>query len=497
MEKENPANNDYKYVEFTGLPNEFFTLNRTNYLNNLERMLTGLEKNSIIVLQGGDEIPRYDTDVVNYHFAQEGNFYYLSGVTEPKFYGILDVQSKEFILYYDLDKDERDNIFMKIPSLEELSKKYGLKVLDKEDLYKNINERDPKKIYVINGVNTDSGLNVRTAKLVFPQPYEDLEKRVDANPYIYEILADTRTRKTQEEISLLKFISKITIEAHLEAHKIVQPDIVERDVENAFFNYLKSNYYTRLWAYPCICGCGVDASTLHYVENTQTLKKGDLMLMDMGICLGGYRSDVTSTIPVSGTFTPEQKKIYDTVLKANREVIKNLKPGVYWPDMHILAEKVILAGLVEAGILQGDQTQMLNDRVSYYFMPHGLGHFLGIETHDCGGYLSFTPKRSDQLGLKSLRTSRYLEVGNVITVEPGLYFIPYLLDLALKDDKIKKYLNADKLKTYYNFGGVRIEDDVVITVEGCENMTEKLPRETKDIEAFMKQKWVKVGKNDI
>ena len=120
-------------------------------------------------------------------------------------------------------------------------------------------------------------------------------------------------------------------------------------------------------------------------------------------------------------------------------------------------------------------------------MPHGLGHFMGLEVHDVGGYLSFTPKRLTQLGLASLRTARYLAVDNVITVEPGIYFIPFLLDQALKDDNLKKYFNL-KVRDFYNFGGIRIEDGVLITEDGAENLTEALPRNVKDIENIMKKK---------
>jgi Xaa-Pro dipeptidase len=231
----------------------------------------------------------------------------------------------------------------------------------------------------------------------------------------------------------------------------------------------------------------VNAATLHYEENSKTLKQGDLMLMDMGIRFAGYSSDVTCTIPVSGKFTEDQANIYQIVLDANREVIKNLKPGVYWPDMQLLAEKVIIRGLIKMGLLNGSEEyveQMLKDRVAYYFMPHGLGHFMGIDVHDVGGYLSFTPKRRQEPGLASLRTARYLAANNVITVEPGIYFIPVLLDKAFADDNIKKYFN-EKIKSFYNFGGVRIEDDVLITIDGALNMTQDIPRDVKELEALL------------
>jgi Xaa-Pro dipeptidase len=478
----------YKYAELTGLSNGFFTKNRSKYFDNLKKMLTGLEEDSIVVLQGGDEIPHYDCDIVNYHFVQEPNFYYLTGVRETKFYGVFDIKNKSVTMFYNLDKDERHNIFMKIPSLKELAKKYEMPVLDLSDLYDEIHKRNPAKIYLLSGTNSDSGLNVKTAELNFPEKMKEFEKRLDYNPYIYEILAETRTVKTDEEISLMQYINDISIEAHLEAMKSVKPENYERDVENAFFNYLKNNYYTRHSSYDMICGCGINSATLHYVNNDKKLKDGDLILMDMGISFCGYASDITMTVPINGKFTEQQAAIYNIVLNANRTVQKNLKPGVYWPEMHLLAERVILEGLVKLGLLSSDYNvdEMLKDRVAYYFMPHGLGHLLGVNVHDVGGYLSFTPKRINEPGLSSLRTARYIAENTVITVEPGIYFIPFLLDKALNDERIKKYFISDKIKSFYSFGGVRIEDDVVVTVNGCVNLTAKIPREVKDIEMCMK-----------
>jgi Xaa-Pro dipeptidase len=343
---------------------------------------------------------------------------------------------------------------------------------------------------LLNGVNSDSGLNVHSAKLDFPKDFEELEKRVDYNPLIYEVLAETRATKTEEEISLLKYINEITIEAHIESLKATKPDIYERDVENVFFNYLRQKYFVRIWAYPMICGCGTNSSTLHYQDNCKKLKDGDLILLDMGIRYAGYTSDVTSTVPVNGKFSEKQAAIYNIVLNANQAVQKNLKAGSYWPAMHLVAERVILQGLIDLDILNKGFNifQMLKDRVAYYFMPHGLGHLMGVEVHDVGGYLSFTPKRPADAGLSSLRTARYLSVNTVITVEPGIYFIPFLLEKALSDENLKKYFNGEKVRSYFDFGGVRIEDDVVITSEGCINLTAGLPRTVDEIENLMKKK---------
>ena len=156
--------------------------------------------------------------------------------------------------------------------------------------------------------------------------------------------------------------------------------------------------------------------------------------------------------------------------------------------MHLLAEKIILEGLIELRLINKGFTMsyMLDQRVCTYFFPCGLGHLVGLEVHDLGGYLSFTPPRQDKLGLKHLRFARDLEEGYFITVEPGIYFIPFLLERAFNDDKINKYFNKEVIKTYYDFGGVRIEDDVIITKYGCKNLTGNLPRTIEDIEKLMR-----------
>jgi len=483
------SDNIYNFVELIGLSFSLFEKNRQNFFKNLQRMLIGIENDSIIVLQSGEDIPRNDTDVINYHFQQESNFYYLTGVTEPKFYVVLDYKLKQTTLYYYVDKDERNNIFMKLPSLDELSKKYSLPVFDQDFLLYDIKVRDPKKIYLLSGVNSDSGISIEPAKFNFELPYMYLKERLDYNSLIYEILADTRTKKNSQEIEFMQYLVDSTVKAHIDTFKGIKAGQFERKSEMDFMCYMRSNHYARSLSYQPICGCGSNSNTLHYINNDQVLKDGDLLLLDMGIRLGGYCSDITSTVPVNGKFSSMQKQIYDIVLDSNREVIKRLKPGIHWPDMHLLSESVILKGLINLKILKDFPIEeLLENRICFYFMPHGLGHFLGLEVHDVGGYLSFTPTRSDKQGLKQLRTSRYLSQGNVITVEPGIYFIPFLLDSALKDENIKKYFNEEEIKKYYNFGGVRIEDDVLITDLGCKNLSENLPRTTQEIENLMKSR---------
>ena len=484
------TSNTYERVELEGLSTSFFLNNRQRFIKNLKEHIVSLPENSYLLLMGGKDLYRYDNDDELFYFIQESNFYYLTGVLEANYYATINLTDASVSLYIP-QPTEREKIFLHWETLEQIAEKYKCQTFDLVKLPQEINRLNPKKLYVLNGTNSDSGSKVLTCDYVFPAPYDKLNDIVDHDELIYEILADTRTRKSQEEIDLLKYINQVTVEGHVEAMKKIAKNyknkIIERDVENYFFGYTRRKLYSRNHPYEHICGCGVDGATLHYINNDQELKDGQLILMDMGALAGGYVSDVTSTVPVNGKFTQKQKEIYDIVLDANKQVQNNAKPGVSWTDMHLLAEKVILTGLQNLGLLNKDHSidDMLKDRVAYYFMPHGLGHLMGIDVHDVGGYLSFTPERSKEKGLDCLRTARYLEPNMVLSDEPGIYFIPYLLEKGFNDEKVSKYFVQDKIKEYYDFGGVRIEDDILITDDGCINLTEGLPRTTAEIEETM------------
>ena len=484
----------YERVELEHLPPAFFLTNRQNFIKNLKEHIVSIPDNSYLFLMGGKDKWRYDNDDELHYFIQESNFYYLTGVLESNYYATINLTDATFSLYIP-QPSEREKIFLHWETLEQIAEKYQCNTFDLTQLPLEINRLNPKKLYVLNGTNSDSGNKVLTCDYVFPAPYDKFNEIIDHDELIYEILADTRTRKSKEEIELMKYINKVTVDAHIHTMKTIYQkvvtegkEILERDVENYFFSCIRSTLYSRNHPYEHICGCGVDGATLHYIENDKKLEKEKLILMDMGGLAAGYVSDVTSTVPVSGTFTEEQANIYNIVLEANRAVQKNAKPGVSWTDMHLLAERTILTGLQGLNLLDKNAKveDMLKDRVCYYFMPCGLGHLMGLDVHDVGGYLSFTPERSKEKGLKSLRTARILEKDMILTVEPGIYFIPYLLEQGFKDKKVSQYFNQEEIKKKYEFGGVRIEDNILITEDGCINLTEGLPRTVPEIEKAMK-----------
>lgn len=507
---ENTLNNeDLKLVNLEGLPASFFEHNRNRFFDNLNDKFPQFEKDSIVILEGGKEIPRHDTDTCFYHFIQENYFYYLSGVTIPDFHLIVDLKDRKVTLFYRIP-NLRYKIFMHVPTLEEVTKKHNIECYDDKTIISFIKKRNAKNIYRLKGTNTDSGIEFK--KFSFKENFESslfvdkvnqnseiealndievIESKLQDGTQIYEVLADTRTVKSNYELQVLKFTSEKTVEAHIEVMKNIKPGHLERDAENFFTSYLKKNYYTRDLPYFPICGCCEGAATLHYIKNDEELANNQLILLDMGARLGGYCSDITITIPVNGKFSPKQKFIYDTVLMASKEVMKSLKAGVLWSDMHLLAERVILSRLQEIGILSKDYSvdELLEKRVAFYFMPHGLGHLIGLDVHDVGGYLSFTNDRLSENGLRNLRTRRNVVKNSVLTVEPGLYFIKFHLEKAFNNDEISKYFNKKLIcEEYLNFGGVRIEDVVLVTEDSCVNFSEALPRETEEIEKIMQKK---------
>lgn len=468
--------NDEEYSEIKGLDASFFELNRKNYLENLKRRFVNLKLNSIIVFQGGDLVPKYDSDTNYYYFDQESCFYYLTGVRQPGMKFILDVQTGESTLFYQPQPEEYQ-AWMTIPTKEQIQEKYKIRTLLMSDLNSFIQKRNMNVIYIMEGINPNSGNPVLSAELDFKGELSYLNERICHDQYIYIVLCDTRQIKNEKEKDLLRYIAKISNDAHLELMKSIKPGMNERDMENIFCQYLRNKYYTRFWAYNCICGSGPNSATLHYDVNNRTMNDGDLFLTDMGIRFLGYVSDITITIPVNGQFSEKQKKIYDIVLKANRECIASMKPNeTKINDLNVLSKKIILKGLQEIGILKDNKTvdEMYNAGLWRTFMPHSLGHLVGLDVHDVGRNVPY----------KSLG---YLENGTFFTVEPGIYFIDFMMDKAEADQNLVKYLNVEKLEEYRGFGGIRIEDDVLIHEDHVESLQKDLPRTTEEIENFMKQ----------
>ncbi|KAI5080887.1 hypothetical protein GOP47_0004070 [Adiantum capillus-veneris] len=435
--------------------------------------------------QGGEEQYDYCTDNLVL-FRQESYFAYLFGVKEPGFSGALDIETCEAYLFIPRLSPEYAIWSGEIHSpsyYKDLYKVDAVFYVDqiKEFLTGRTKTAKGLVLYLLHGLNTDSNNYSK------PAHFEGIDMfEIDLNT-LHPIITECRVIKSHYEIDLLRFVNKISSNAHVEVMRAARPGMKEYHLESLFLHSVYMKGGCRYVSYTCVCATGKNSSTLHYghvaAPNDRTIVDGDMALLDMGAEYHFYDSDITCSFPVNGIFTEKQRVVYEGVLDAQKAVIAAIKPGVSWIEMHKLAESIILGALVKANILTGRVEAMLEKRLGAIFMPHGLGHFLGLDTHDPGGYLKGA-KRPADAGLKSLRTARTLEEGMVITVEPGCYFINSLIDEALKDQETAPFIKPEEIEKFRGFGGVRLEDDVVVTVDGCENLT-NCPREVDDVEAVM------------
>jgi len=235
----------------------------------------------------------------------------------------------------------------------------------------------------------------------------------------------------------------------------------------------------------------INGQILHNHEHGHRLERGKLLVMDAGVeSKEHYASDITRTLPVGWKFTRKQRDIYEIVLQAQETAIAAIKPGVPFKDVHLQACRVIASGLKDAGLMKGEVEEAIAAGAHALFFPHGLGHMLGLDVHDMEGlgekYVGYDEsfQRSEQFGLAYLRLARKLEPGFVVTVEPGIYFIPALMAKWKKEKKHTAFINYEKVMDYVNFGGVRIEDDVLVTPQGHRVLGQRIPKSIEEIESF-------------
>jgi Xaa-Pro dipeptidase len=428
------------------------------------------DQNGAVFIQGKDIMYRYDTDY-EFPFRQESNFWYLTGVNEPECALILDLNTEEYHLFV----PERDAQYAVwhgyVKTREQYLEEYKPDHLHfHNEILTVLNELNPETVYC---------LNEEQAQFV-----EDLSRdfKVDSDS-LTDALTYCRVLKTDWELDQLREASRVNNLAYRAAMQAIKPGMYEYEIK-AIFNKVQLENGLLMDAYNGIFAAGKNASILHYVESKSKIEDGDLFLLDAGFECNGYASDFTRTFPANGTYTDIQKGIYNSVLSGMNAVLDAVKPGVKMEDLHLLAARTMMEGLKELDIVRGSVDDMMNEDIFALFFPHGLGHFLGLDTHDVGGY----PKgvdRIDRPGIKFLRARRELQPGMVITVEPGIYFVPAVLEPAMQDETKKSFLNTEKVRSLLNFGGVRIEDDIAITDTGYENFTD-VPKEVDDIEKLMK-----------
>lgn len=442
----------------------------------------GVEKGAIVVLQGGQVSPRHCSDV-DYLFRQESYFHWTFGVLEPDFLGAIDVISCRTILFMPRLPVEFATWMGRLHTTDDFKNKYAVdEVYYTDEIADVLAKMSPKVLLTLRGLNTDSGRECR------PAAFQGISNFNVDDKILHPEIAECRVVKTPMELEVLRYASRVSSMAHKEVMKKIRPGMKEYQLESIFLQYCYFMGGCRHVCYTCICGSGGNAAVLHYghpgAPNDKTVLDGDMCLLDMGGEYYCYCSDITCSYPANGKFTADQRLVYETVLKSSRALITALKPGVSWVDMHLLANRVMLEELKKHKLVKGDIDEMMKVNLGAVFQPHGLGHFMGCDVHDVGGYLEGCPTRRSEAGLKSLRTARVVEANMVLTVEPGCYFIDHVLDTALANPEQARFLVPEQINRFRGTGGVRIEDDVIVTEEGVEVMS-VVPRTVEEIESLM------------
>uniref|UniRef100_T1JIH0 Xaa-Pro dipeptidase n=1 Tax=Strigamia maritima TaxID=126957 RepID=T1JIH0_STRMM len=460
---------------------ELHSLNRRRLVQRL-RARSDLPPKSVVILQGGESTTRYSSDTEDV-FRQESYFHWAFGVQEPDYYGAIDVLNGRSYLFVPQMPDSYAVWLGKLHNTDHYRDRYCVdEVYYTNEIAHVLRCIQPDVLLTLRGVNTDS------CKTTLEAAFDGIADFKVNNTVLFPEITECRVIKTPLELEILRFANQVSSKAHIEVMKKIRPGMKEYMLESIFQHYCSYYGGMRFMSYTCICASGSNGAILHYghagAPNNKTVNDGDVCVFDMGGEYYCYTSDITCSFPVNGKFNSDQRAIYETVLKANRAVFKEIKPGVSWLDMHELAEMVILRELLSLGVLRGELEDIISANMGSVFLPHGLGHFLGCDVHDVGGYPEWGPHRPQRSGARSLRTCRLLQQGMVLTIEPGLYFIDALLEEALRDPLRRRFFNTERLEQFRSFGGVRIEDCIIVTEDGAELMTQ-VPRSVEEIEKVM------------
>lgn len=455
------------------------------YINRRKKLMQQM-KSGVLLFLGNEESPMNYT-ANPYRFRQDSTFLYYWGLDEPGLLAVIDVDAgREMIFGYDFTVD--DIVWMgPQPSLKTRVKKAGVKesfdVQKVEDVLSTA-IKAKREIHYLPQYRAENVIKIEKLLGIHPR----LVNEYSSVKFIKAVVAQ-RSIKSREEIKEIEFALDISYAMHTYAMQNVKPGKVEREIASALEGI--ANSMGNGLSFPIIFS--IHGETLHNHYHGNIMKKGNLVVNDSGAeSLMHYASDITRTIPVSGKFTTQQKEIYQIVLQANTQAIKAMRPGVKFKSIHLLAAKIIASGLKEFGFLKGDVDQIVKEGAHALFFPHGLGHMLGLDVHDMENlgeqYIGYDEKtvRSKQFGLAYLRMAKELRPGHVMTVEPGIYFIPQLIDLWRSQKKFTQYINYPIVEKYRQFGGIRIEDNVLVTVDGHQVLGKPIPKTVADIESMMK-----------
>jgi Xaa-Pro aminopeptidase len=422
-----------------------------------------------------------------YHFRQDSSFLYFFGIDKPGFCGICDADSGKESLYGN-DFGIGDIIWMgSQPTVKELAAEVAVEATgDVETLGAVLKDalRSGRKVHILPPYRGDQVISLSGLLGV---DHEGLQSLV-SEKLIVEVIR-LRSIKDPYEIGEIEKAIDVAGIMHTTAMKMAFPGNFEYELAGAVEGIALS--HGRPVSFPVILS--MDGQTLHNHYHGNELVEGRLVVCDAGtetsLC---YASDITRTFPVGGKFSGKQKDIYNIVLKANTETIKASAPGIPYREVHLMAARIIAGGLKDLGIMKGDVDEAVAAGAHALFFPHGLGHMMGLDVHDMEGLgenlvgYTDTLERSEQFGLAYLRLGRELEPGFVVTNEPGCYFIPALIGQWRSEKRFEQFINYSKVEAYLDFGGVRIEDDVLITDTGSRVLGTPIPKTVEEVEETMR-----------
>lgn len=434
----------------------------------------------LLLFLGNDECGMNYLDNT-YHFRQDSTFLYFFGLPYAGLSAIIDIDNDREIIFGDELTIDAIVWMGTQPTLKEKSEAAGItevRPFKEIETYLKSAAAKGQQIHYLPTYRAEHQIKLQQWLGIAP----GAEK--PSVPFIMGVV-NQRIYKSEEEIVEIEKACNVTAEMHLAAIRTVRPGLRESDVAAAVSAVAYANNYSL--SFPTIAT--INGQTLHNHDHSHVIKPGDMLLLDAGAETEmGYAGDMSSTMPADKKFTTRQKEIYDIQVASHEAAVAALRPGVPFVDIYELSCKVIMEGLKDLGFVKGDPMEAVKAGAHAMFMPCGLGHMMGLDVHDMENlgemYVGYNGQpKSTQFGRKSLRLGRKLEPGFVLTIEPGVYFIPELMDLWRKENKFTEFINYDKLFTYKDFSGIRNEEDYLITADGARRLGRRIPLHTDEVEA--------------
>ena len=444
-------------------------------------------QHGLIVLFGNNESPvNYPSN--GYKFRQDSTFLYYFGLQRDGLVGVIDADSGDEWLVGD-DIDIEDIVwFGSVDSVGDMAAQTGCTksapMSRLESLFRDAQDHG-REIHFLPPYRHDLMIQLMDLTGIHPR-----DQRARASLKLIQAVVDQRIVKSPEEVAEIERACAIGYEMHTTAMQLCRPGVTEQEIAGRISGIASSK--GSIVSFPSILS--MHGEIMHGYPSPRPLEAGRLMLCDCGAETNeNYCSDNTRTTPISGRFDSRQRDIYQAVVDAHDHVFEIARPGLKWWDAHFAAARVITERLQDLGLMKGNVDDSLAAGAHALFFPHGLGHAMGMDVHDMEGlgqiYVGFDDEvrpNLNQFGTSALRFGRRLREGYVMTDEPGIYFIPALIDEWRAKGHCAEFLNFDRIETYKDFGGIRIEDDLLITADGCRYLGEKLiPYHIDDLEAFL------------